>query len=57
MHPLIRVVTTGERFWNRDHAGLSVLHLRSGPAPHVEALEPRSPICVPLVNSGKPLGA
>ncbi len=58
-HPLIRVITTGEPVLEAEitpefiHASFAELSQRRA----VEALAPRSLICVPLVNSGKPLGA
>ena len=58
-HPLIRVVTTGVPVLE---AVITPAFIRASFAEPeqrrtVEALEPRSLICVPLVNSGKPLGA
>jgi signal transduction histidine kinase len=58
-HPLIRVVTTGEPVLEADITPAFIRASFAEPAQRrtVEALEPRSLICVPLVNSGKPLGA
>ena len=58
-HPLIRVVTSGVPVLE---AVITPAFIRASFAEPeqrrtVEALEPRSLICVPLVNSGKPLGA
>jgi PAS domain S-box-containing protein len=58
-HPLIRVITTGAPVLEAD---ITPTFIRSsfaepGQRQVVEALEPRSLICVPLVTSGKPLGA
>jgi PAS domain S-box-containing protein len=58
-HPLIRVMTSGEPVLEAEittefiHAAFAEASQRRT----VEALGPRSLICVPLVNSGKPLGA
>ena len=59
MHPLIRVVTTGEPVLEAEITPAFIRASFAEPAQRrtVEALEPRSLICVPLVNSGKPLGA
>src|SRR6266550_5821547 len=59
MHPLIRVVTTGEPVLEAEVTPAFIRASFAEPAQRrtVEALEPRSLICVPLVNSGKPLGA
>ena len=59
MHPLIRVVTTGEPVLEADITPAFIRASFAEPEQRrtVEALEPRSLICVPLVNSGKPLGA
>ena len=58
-HPLIRVITTGEPVLEAD---ITPAFIRASFAAAeqrrvVEALGPRSLICVPLVTSGKPLGA
>ena len=59
MHPLIRVITTGEPVLEAEitPAFIRASFAEPGQRRTVEALEPRSLICVPLVNSGKPLGA
>jgi len=59
MHPLIRVITTGEPVLEAEITPAFIRASFAEPAQRrtVEALEPRSLICVPLVNSGKPLGA
>jgi PAS domain S-box-containing protein len=58
-HPLIRVITTGEPVLEREITPAFIRASFAEPEQRstVEALEPRSLICVPLVNSGKPLGA
>ena len=58
-HPLIRVITTGEPVLESEITPAFIRASFSEPEQRstVEALEPRSLICVPLVNSGKPLGA
>jgi len=58
-HPLIRVMTTGEPVLEADvtPAFIRASFAEAGQRRIVEALEPRSLICVPLVTSGKPLGA
>jgi PAS domain S-box-containing protein len=58
-HPLIRVMTTGEPVLEADITPSFIHAAFAEPAQRrtVEALAPRSLICVPLVNSGKPLGA
>jgi len=58
-HPLIRVVTTGVPVLEAVITPAFIRASFSEPEQRrtVEALEPRSLICVPLVNSGKPLGA
>jgi PAS domain S-box-containing protein len=58
-HPLIRVITTGEPVLEAD---ITPAFIRASFAAAEqrrveEALGPRSLICVPLVTSGKPLGA
>jgi PAS domain S-box-containing protein len=59
MHPLIRVVTTGVPVLEADITPAFIRASFAEPEQRrtVEALGPRSLICVPLVNSGKPLGA
>ncbi|HEY3112095.1 MAG TPA: PAS domain S-box protein [Gemmatimonadaceae bacterium] len=58
-HPLIRVMTTGEPVLEADvtPAFIRASFAEAGQRRIVEALEPRSLICVPLVTTGKPLGA
>jgi len=58
-HPLIRVMTTGAPVLEADitPAFIRASFAEAGQRRVVEALEPRSLICVPLVASGKPLGA
>ncbi len=58
-HPLIRVVTTGVPVLEPEitPAFIRASFAEAGQRRTVEALEPRSLICVPLVNAGKPLGA
>jgi PAS domain S-box-containing protein len=58
-HPLIRVITTGEPVLESEitPAFIRASFAEREQARTVEALEPRSLICVPLVNAGKPLGA
>ncbi|MFL5593626.1 MAG: PAS domain S-box protein [Gemmatimonadaceae bacterium] len=58
-HPLIRVITTGEPVLEADISAAFIRQsfAEAGQRAIVEALEPRSLICVPLVASGKPLGA
>src|SRR5213076_3512580 len=58
-HPLIRVMTTGEPVLEADvtPAFIRASFAEAEQRRVVEALEPRSLICVPLVTSGKPLGA
>lgn len=58
-HPLMRVMTTGEPVLEADitPAFIRASFAEAGQRRIVEALEPRSLICVPLVTSGKPLGA
>ena len=59
MHPLIRVLTTGQPVLEVEITPAFIRASFSEPEQRrtVEALEPRSLICVPLVNAGKPLGA
>ena len=58
-HPLVRVMTTGEPVLEADvtPAFIRGSFAEAGQRRVVEALEPRSLICVPLVTSGKPIGA
>jgi PAS domain S-box-containing protein len=58
-HPLIRVMTTGEPVLEADISPAFIRKSFNADAPRkvVEALGPRSLICVPLSASGKPLGA
>ena len=58
-HPLIRVMTTGVPVLEADitPAFIRSSFAEAGQRKIVEALGPRSLICVPLVTSGKPLGA
>src|SRR5438270_9281000 len=58
-HPLIRVMTTGEPVLEADvtPAFIRASFAEAGQRRIVEALAPRSLICVPLAASGKPLGA
>jgi len=58
-HPLIRVITTGVPVLEAEITPAFIRASFAEPEQRrtVEALEPRSLICVPLVNSGKPLGA
>lgn len=58
-HPLIRVMTTGEPVLEADitPAFIRASFAEAEQRQVVEALGPRSLICVPLVTSGKPLGA
>ena len=58
-HPLIRVITTGEPFLepNITPAFIRLSFTEDSQRKIVEALGPISLICVPLVTSGKPLGA
>jgi PAS domain S-box-containing protein len=58
-HPLIRVITTGVPVLEAEitPAFIRASFSEADQRRTVEALEPRSLICVPLVNSGKPLGA
>ena len=58
-HPLMRVMTTGAPVLEADitPAFIRASFAEAGQRRVVEALEPRSLICVPLVASGKPLGA
>jgi len=58
-HPLMRVMTTGAPVLEADitPAFIRGSFAAAGQRRVVEALEPRSLICVPLVTSGKPLGA
>ncbi|MFL5555335.1 MAG: PAS domain S-box protein [Gemmatimonadaceae bacterium] len=58
-HPLIRVITTGEPVLEAEISSAFIRQsfAEAGQRAVVEALEPRSLICVPLVASGRPLGA
>src|SRR5256886_10070926 len=58
-HPLIRVMTTGVPVLEADITPAFIRQSFAEPAQRkvVEALAPRSLICVPLAASGKPLGA
>jgi PAS domain S-box-containing protein len=58
-HPLMRVMATGAPVLEGDitPAFIRAAFAEEGQRRVVEALEPRSLICVPLVASGKPLGA
>jgi PAS domain S-box-containing protein len=58
-HPLIRVMTTGEPVLEREvtPAFIRLSFAEEGQRKVVDALGPRSLICVPLASSGAPLGA
>ena len=58
-HPLIRVITTGEPVLEAEITPAFIRKSFTADAHRkvVEALAPRSLICVPLASSGKPLGA
>ena len=58
-HPLIRVMTTGEPVLEAEITPAFIRAAFAEPSQRrtVEALGPRSLICVPLANSSKPLGA
>jgi signal transduction histidine kinase len=58
-HPLIRVMNTGAPVLEADitPAFIRASFAEPGQRKIVEALGPRSLICVPLVTSGKPIGA
>lgn len=58
-HPLIRVMTTGEPVLEREvtPSFIRLSFAEDGQRKIVEALGPRSLICVPLASSGPPLGA
>src|SRR2546423_5422245 len=58
-HPLMRVMTNGEPVLEREvtPAFIRLSFAEDGQRKIVEALGPRSLICVPLVSSGPPLGA
>src|SRR5437762_2324594 len=58
-HPLIRVMTTGVPVLEEDITPAFIRQSFAEPSQRkvVEALAPRSLICVPLASSGKPLGA
>ena len=58
-HPLIRVITTGVPVLEADITPAFIRQSFAEPSQRkvVEALAPRSLICVPLASSGKPIGA
>ena len=58
-HPLIRVMSTGQPVLEAEITPEFIRASFAEPAQRrtVEALGPRSLICVPLVDSGKPIGA
>jgi PAS domain S-box-containing protein len=58
-HPLMRVMTNGEPVLEREvtPAFIRLSFAEDGQRKIVEALGPRSLICVPLASSGPPLGA
>jgi len=58
-HPLIRVMTTGEPVLETEvtPAFIRLSFVEDGQRKIVDALGPRSLICVPLASSGKPIGA
>ncbi|MEA2762537.1 MAG: hypothetical protein QOD47_1821 [Gemmatimonadaceae bacterium] len=58
-HPLIRVMSTGQPVLQAEVTTEFIHAAFAEPAQRslVEALGPRSLICVPLVDSGKPIGA
>jgi PAS domain S-box-containing protein len=58
-HPLMRVMATGQPVLEAEITSAFIRASFAEPSQRrtVEALGPRSLICVPLVNSGKPLGA
>jgi signal transduction histidine kinase len=58
-HPLIRVMATGQPVLEADITPAFIRASFAEPSQRrtVEALGPRSLICVPLVDTGKPLGA
>ena len=58
-HPLIRVMSTGQPVLEAEITPAFIRASFAEPSQHstVEALGPRSLICVPLVDSGKPIGA
>src|SRR5437762_4690451 len=58
-HPLIRVMTTGEPVIEAEitPALIRMSFAEESQRRVIDALAPRSLICVPLVSSGKPLGA
>ena len=58
-HPLIRVMSTGQPVLEAEITPAFIEASFAEPSQRstVEALGPRSLICVPLVNSGKPIGA
>ncbi|HEX6628924.1 MAG TPA: PAS domain S-box protein [Gemmatimonadaceae bacterium] len=58
-HPLMRVMATGEPVLEREvtPAFIRLSFAEDGQRKIVDALGPRSLICVPIASSGKPLGA
>ena len=58
-HPLMRVMSTGEPVLEREvtPAFIRLSFAEDGQRKIVDALGPRSLICVPLASSGKPIGA
>ena len=58
-HPLMRVMASGEPVLEREvsPAFIRLSFAEDGQRKIVEALGPRSLICVPIASSGKPLGA
>ena len=58
-HPLIRVMSTGQPVLQAEITAAFINAAFAEPSQRstVEALGPRSLICVPLVDSGKPIGA
>ena len=58
-HPLIRVMTSGEPVLETEvtPAFIRLSFAEEGQRKVVDALGPRSLICVPIASSGKPLGA
>lgn len=58
-HPLMRVMATGEPVLEREvtTAFIRLSFAEDGQRKIVEALGPRSLICVPIASSGKPFGA
>jgi PAS domain S-box-containing protein len=58
-HPLMRVMSTGEPVLEREvtPAFIRLSFAEEGQRKIIDALGPRSLICVPLASSGKPIGA